>query len=327
MEIFIQHQGQQTGPFSMQQIQAGLANGTYQPSDLIWYQGIDGWIPVSNALQNLSNTASSSIGAPAGSSGLALTSMILGISSFLCGVTAIPAVICGHIALVKIKRSQGQLAGNGFAITGLITGYLGVFVFIAMMAALTAPMIIRQKKRADQTQAIMNARQISFALMEFKSDYYSFPNATTAPIVADAFGAPAISGSSSNARFRQLFQTEITQSEEIFYAKSAGTRKPDGVIIGNKALAPGECGFGYIENVRTDDGAARPFVITPFKHGSDEFDPMPFDGKAVALFTDGSVQVLPIDRNTGEAMLDGQNLFDPTHPIWGGIPPSLLLPE
>ena len=45
MEIFIQHQGQQTGPFTQQEIQAGLTSGTYQPSDLIWYEGAAGWIP------------------------------------------------------------------------------------------------------------------------------------------------------------------------------------------------------------------------------------------------------------------------------------------
>jgi type II secretory pathway pseudopilin PulG len=267
-------------------------------------------------------------GVPAENSGLALASMILGISGFLCGVTAIPAIICGHIALGKIKQSQGRIAGNGFAITGLITGYISlVIMMIAMVAGLTAPMVVRQKKKADQTEAISNARQISMALMEFESEYGSMPNAATAQLVAEATGEPAISGSSSNARFRQLFQAGITQSEVIFYAKAAGTTKPDGVIFGNNALAPSECGFGYIENTRTDDATPRPIAMAPFKRGSQAFDPMPFDGKAIVLWSDGSVRAYPIDRTSGEVILDGQNLLDPSHPIWGGVPPSLLLPE
>lgn len=327
MEIFIQHQGQQTGPFSPQEIQAGLASGLHQVSDLIWYEGIDGWIPLSNAAHLLGGAPQFPSVVPAENSGLAIASMILGISAFLCGVTAIPAVICGHIALSKIKRSQGRITGGGFAIAGLITGYLGMVVLIAMLAGLTAPVIIRQRKKADQTVAMSNARSFSLALYEFETEYGSFPNASTAPLVADATGTPEISGSSSNARFRQLFRAGITHSESAFYAKSSGIRKPDGNISGDNALAPGECGFGYIENILTDDGDPRPIAMAPFKSGSDEFDTMPFGGKAVILWSDASVQSLPIDRTTGEAILDGQNLLDPNHPIWGGTPPSLLLPE
>ena len=327
MEIFIQHQGQQTGPFSPQEIQAGLASGLHQVSDLIWYEGIDGWIPLSNAPHLLAGAPQFPSAVPAENSGLAIASMILGISAFLCGVTAIPAVICGHIALSKIKRSQGRMTGGGFAIAGLITGYLGMLILIASVAGLVTPLVIRQRNKAHMTQAISNARSFSLALFEFEAEYGSFPNAATAPLVAEDAGTPVIRGSSSNARFRQLFQAKIIQSEVAFYAKSVGTHKPDGNISGNNALAPGECGFGYIENIRTDDGVPRPIAMAPFKSGSTEFDPMPFAGKAVVLWSDSSVRYLPIDRSTGEATLDGQNLLDPSHPVWGGITPSLLLPE
>ena len=286
--------------------------------------------PLSNAPHLIDSTPQLPTAIPTGgqpqNSGLAITSMILGISTLLCGITAIPAVICGHIALGKIKRSQGSLSGGGFAIAGLITGYLGVIVFIAMLAGLATPMILRQRKLADQTEAISNARQISLALYEFETEYGSFPNASTAPIVANDYGAPEIAGSSSNSRFRQLFQANITQSEHSFYAKSAGSQKPDGNISGEEALAPGECGFGYIDNISADD-TPRPIAMAPFRPGSDEFDPMPFDGKAVILFSDSSVKLISIERNTGEAILDGQNLLDPTHPVWGGTAPTLLLPE
>lgn len=67
--------------------------------------------------------------------------------------------------------------------------------------------------------------------------------------------------------------------------------------------------------------------MAPFVKGRAEFDPMPFDNNAVILWSDNSVRPLPIDRITREVILDGQNLLDPTHPIWGGVPPSLLLPE
>ena len=265
---------------------------------------------------------------PPGNTVQAITSMILGISGFLCGVTAIPAVICGHIALSRIKQSQGRLAGGRFAIAGLVTGYIGcIILIIAFLAGLSAPMIIRQRKKADQTEATNNARSFSLALMEFESEYGSFPNASTARLVSETTNNPAITGSSSNARFRQLFQAGITQGEQAFSAKADGSRKPDGIISGDEVLTPGECGFGYVENIRTDDEIPRPIAMTPFKQGSSEFDPKPFDHKAVVLWSDSSVRSLAIDRSTGEAILDGKNLLDSAHPIWGGTPPSLLLPE
>ena len=327
MGIFIQHQGQQTGPFTHQEIQAGVASGLYQQTDLVWYEGAAGWMPLSQLPLLLNGTAQLPFGAIPKTSGLAITSMVLGISSFFCGITSIPAIICGHIAHSKIRKSQGQQTGTGFAIAGFITGYLGIIVMIAMLAGLTAPMVMRQRKKADQTEATSNARSFGLALTEFESEYGRFPDASTAALVANDTNTPEITGSSSNARFRQLFGANITQSEHSFYAKAAGTMKPDGDVSGDNAVAPGECGFGYVENIRTDDGVPRPLAMAPFVKGRAEFDPKPFDGKAVILWSDNSVRSETIDRITGEVIIDGQNLLDPAHPIWGGVPPSLLLPE
>lgn len=51
--------------------------------------------------------------APTATCGLATASMILGISGFLLLITAIPAVICGHIARGKIKfRTSSYLSSS-----------------------------------------------------------------------------------------------------------------------------------------------------------------------------------------------------------------------
>src|SRR5438094_9126879 len=58
----------------------------------------------------------------------AIWSLVLAILSFTCGwlVTAIPAVICGHIARSKIRKSRGALGGKGIATAGLILGYIAL---------------------------------------------------------------------------------------------------------------------------------------------------------------------------------------------------------
>ncbi len=59
---------------------------------------------------------------------IAIWSLVLAILFFTCGwlFTAIPAVICGHIARSKIRKSGGALSGMGIATAGLIVGYIGV---------------------------------------------------------------------------------------------------------------------------------------------------------------------------------------------------------
>src|SRR5690348_1441616 len=92
-------------------------------------------------------------------SGLAIWSLVLGILGlvllFGCiGILfAIPAVICGHMAYGRIKRSGGTLGGDGMAMAGLITGYitigLGVFL-IPLMAAIAIPNFVRARDTAQR---------------------------------------------------------------------------------------------------------------------------------------------------------------------------------
>lgn len=63
---------------------------------------------------------------------LALWSLILGIlSPVCCGcLTGIPAVITGHLALSAVGDERGELKGRGFAIAGLVLGYISIVLTI-----------------------------------------------------------------------------------------------------------------------------------------------------------------------------------------------------
>jgi hypothetical protein len=73
-----------------------------------------------------------------GPAGSAIASLVLGILSLvLICFTGIPAIICGHIARSKIRRSGNAYSGHGMAVAGLVLGYitttLGLFVLIAKL--------------------------------------------------------------------------------------------------------------------------------------------------------------------------------------------------
>ena len=202
MQIFIQHQGQQTGPFTLEQVNSGIASGLSRFTDMAWYEGAAGRAPLSTV---------PGIGQPGftetKTSGLAIASLVCGVLSFFTiGMTAIPAVICGHLALGSIRRSGGLRTGGGLAVAGLACGYFGFIFLIALMAGITAPVIIRQRQKADQTEAVSNARSFGFAMFEFQTEYGKYPDDETAAMVASATGTTQVTGTSSNARFRQLIR-------------------------------------------------------------------------------------------------------------------------
>jgi hypothetical protein len=68
--------------------------------------------------------------------GMATAAMVLGLLEFVTmGMTAIPAIICGHVARNQIRRSGEQ--GDGMAVTGLVLGY-GAVVFAVLVGFLVA---------------------------------------------------------------------------------------------------------------------------------------------------------------------------------------------
>jgi prepilin-type N-terminal cleavage/methylation domain-containing protein len=222
---------------------------------------------------------------------------------------------------------------RGFTLVELLV----VIVIIAALAGLTAPMVIRQRKKADQTEAVNNARQIGFALIEFETEYSTFPDSLadgTGKEVTDRTGNPVKSGTTSNALLQQLFAAGMTQSEAMFYCKSSYTKKPDGVInTETKTLDKGECGFGMITNgtagFSTAGNPGRPICAAPFAIGMDgTFDPDFFDGKAVILKVDNSVSSLVINKTSKRVSLNQKDLLDNAKDsLFEGTTPQWAYPE
>ena len=79
---------------------------------------------------------------------VAIWTLVLAILSFTCGwlFTAIPAVICGHIARSKIRKSCGALRGKGIATAGLLLGYVAVILGV-MGIPLLVSMIQSDRER------------------------------------------------------------------------------------------------------------------------------------------------------------------------------------
>lgn len=98
-------------------------------------------------------------------SGLAIASLVLGICSLGCSIfTAIPALICGGMALAKINKPASRLGGRGQAIAGLVLGGLGMFTSLPILAALLIPAVQQARGAAQEAACMNNVRQIGTAI-------------------------------------------------------------------------------------------------------------------------------------------------------------------
>jgi len=146
--------GDQLGPVDETEMRAMLAAGTVDPTTLVWTEGMRDWRPLAQVPEwNGQWVGASGAGRPLGmaapTNGTAVASMVCGICSILMlaacwlGIlTAIPAVVCGHLSLGQLRNSGYPQQGKGMAIAGLATGYttigitlLGLAIFGAVVAS------------------------------------------------------------------------------------------------------------------------------------------------------------------------------------------------
>ncbi len=176
--------GNEFGPASEETVRTWLAQGRLTVDSKVKAEGTAEWrrlgdlpqfavppTPVTHATVPPTPT-------PAPVSGLAIASLVLGVLGLItAGLAAIPGLILGIIALVKINKSQGRLQGTGVAIAGISVS--GVFLLLLpIMAAMLLPALGKAKMKAQSVQCMNNMKQLNLALMMYATDHQDqFPSA------------------------------------------------------------------------------------------------------------------------------------------------------
>jgi prepilin-type processing-associated H-X9-DG protein len=103
--------------------------------------------------------------------GLAIASLICGIVGFCTlGLSALVGLVLGIVAILKIKKSLGQIKGMGLAIAGVVVSGF-VIVLIPVMIAILLPAVFGAVDLAYCAASAANLTQINLMTHEYATDH------------------------------------------------------------------------------------------------------------------------------------------------------------
>ena len=281
--------GSQYGPVGLEQMRQWIAEGRVNAQTRVQRDDGGDWKTAAELPElGLASTAGGpsagspppvlSAGQPGGQQkGVAVTSFVLGLLSLVCfGLLAgIPAIICGHVARGRARRAPGQYGGAGFALAGLIMGYVSV-VMTLVLAAMLLPALVGSKSEAPSSHCEKNMEQIGLGFQMWATYHDgSFPfNVSTNQGGTLELCRPGSDGFDRNAVFHfQVLSNELStpkilvcpadrkkhparnfeslQAQNVSYQLCSGTN----VCEANPSVVLAICPIH--NNVLTCDGAVR----------------------------------------------------------------------
>lgn len=207
-------------------------------------------------------------------SGLAITSLVLGILGF-CGITALIGLILGIVAMIQVRKSKGAIGGGGIALAGTIVSAV-FLLFIPLGAAMLLPALSAAKQRAQTIQCVNNMRQLSMAAHIYADSHQDhFPAASnwcdelkeSVGNSANVYKCPAGNSTarcnySYNSRVAGLDVKNVNPQTVLFFESSDGWNLSGGVETllneprhrsrGRKQVITVAFADGHVEEVAAD---------------------------------------------------------------------------
>lgn len=158
---------------------------------------------------------------PRKNSGVATASMVMGILSctLIPLLLTIPAIILGIVGIQKVNQTNGALGGKGFAITGIVTGAVGIVtggISCMVIAAILFPTLKVAKDRAVETRNTAVAKQLALACNLYSAENDgAFPN-----------------------QLEDLLPNYLNDPKSLNYKTVTGKTKPFNYVPGHRQSGP-----------------------------------------------------------------------------------------
>ena len=149
---FYSHYGAQVDePVTIGQLRELAASEQLLADDYVWTEGMEDWIEARRALpksfpEQSASSSTDASGPDASSSNMALASLVMGMLGFtlMPVVGSLFAVVFGHIAVANIRKSENRISGRPLAITGLVMGYVVLFIGLVVGIIVTSTILSQQ---------------------------------------------------------------------------------------------------------------------------------------------------------------------------------------
>lgn len=240
--------GKEYGPVTAETLRQWVNEGRASGQTQVRGEGSSAWVALASLPEfaalfagSLPGGTSVQTGVPGGrapNSGMAITSLVLGICGFLCTLTAIPGLILGFMAMKKINASEGRLGGRGLALAGTIVSAVALVMSIAIIAiyaALLLPALAKAKSKAQTINCVNNLKQLGLAVKIYSADNGDkFPAATNwCDAIMPMVGSPKIfqcpgdlaqsrSGYAYNAAVSGLADGKVDPSTVVIFESDTG---------------------------------------------------------------------------------------------------------
>ena len=180
--------GKQYGPISADDLRKWIAEGRVNAQTQAQVEGVTDWQPLANlpglgdAFRGAPPPPLPAGAAPAKTSGLAITSLVLGILGlFTCGITAPFGLILGIVAMVKAKSpGRGAAGGSGIALAGVVVSAFSLLLMLLVVPAMLLPALAAAKQKAQTINCVVNEQQLALAVRMYSNNNKDqFPPAAT----------------------------------------------------------------------------------------------------------------------------------------------------
>lgn len=224
------------GPVTAEQLRQWLLGGRANAQTLAEAAEGSGWKPLgefsefADVLAARAAVVPPKPGGPVPTSILAIASFVLGLLG-ACGITAIVGAILGIVSLGKIRRSEGRLGGQGFAIAGIALSAVMLVFLIFFLTSVTPSALAKARDPAYTIYCISNLKQLCLANVLYAADHNGrLPDAnawcdliqTNILGVQQAFLCPA---GNKAARCHYTFNAKLSGVE------TEAIRKPDQTVM------------------------------------------------------------------------------------------------
>lgn len=237
--------GKEYGPVTLEKVGLWISEGRVNERTRIKSAGSTEWKPAGEMAEFIplfqvgaqASQTSVPVPPPVPSRTLAVASLVLGVLSVLClaPLTAIPAIICGHMARGRIRRAPGLYQGANQALVGLVLGYLSIALMISILPAMLLPALSRAKGRAQEINCRNNMRQMALACKIWAVDNGNqFPfNVSTNKGGTLEFATPSESGGDPNGyRHLTVMSNELSVTKILICPADTKKAAPDFSSLG-----------------------------------------------------------------------------------------------